>query len=1382
MPLTLQIKLLGELSVTYGDRAIAGINTARSQALLAYLILHRHSPQPRQRIAFHLWVDSTETQARTNLRKELSFLRRDLPEADHFLLVESKTLQWLPTAPFTLDVLEFENALKAAESANSDTMQALLKQAIALYKGNLLPSCEDEWIVPERERLQQMYIRALEQLINHLQKQQDYRSALNYAQQLLRVDSLNEATYCTLMRLYNQNGDRGNALQVYHRCMTVLREELGVDPSLATRKLYEQILQEEEATDSATNVDRTLPAFATSPQQSVGQKSVAIDWGEAIDVSVFYGREAERSTLHQWIVNHSCQLVLLLGMGGIGKTALAVKVARELIGNERVEEGERGNANIPSSIHQPIDPPFQYVIWRSLRNAPPLDTLLAELVPFLSEQQDIKTETRRLIHWLKAHRCLVILDNVETIFQGGNRTGQYRPGYETYGELFRTLGEVQHQSCVLLTSREKPAEVAALEGTEAVQTLPLSGSSKTASALIETRGLFGSEADKQTLAEQYGCNPLALKIVAATVKDVFDGEISAFLEERTTVFNGIRRLLDQQFERLSSLEETIMYWLAINREWSSIAELIEDIVPKVSRIRLLEALELLRWRSLIEVRSNSYTQQPVVMEYVTDHLAEQIATEIIDKDIDCLGSYALLKTTVKDYVRETQNNLILGALATKLLAVFGTPAKLEKRLREVLTLLQRWSTSPPYAAGNLINLCCHLKIDLSGYDFSNLAIRHAYLQNVALHQVNFAHAELSKCFFKQTFGDVFTVALSPDSQLVAIGESTGEIRLMRLEDSQTLWTSQAHTDWVMSVIFSPDGTTVASGSVDSTIKLWDVVTGELLTTLRGHTSTVWALAWSPDGTTIASGSCDHTIKLWDVQTEQLSKTLQEHTNWVLSVVWSADSRMLISSGHDCIGKLWDVRTGKALKTIQNPIKDSGYSALCVAWSPDGTTIVSGNFDHTVKLWDIETGQLLKTLQGHKNWIRSVAFSPDGTTIASGGGDHTVKLWDAKSGQLLKTLQGHSFWVYSLTWSLDGKHLASGSLDRTVKLWDIKSGQPLKTFQGYTNSIWSLAWSPDGTTIASGNDDKTIRLWDIQTGKVLRTLQEHGHSVRSVAFSPRGDRLVSGSADITLKLWNVHTGKVLKTWKHFDWVFSVGWSPDGTLIVSGSTDQTIKLWDVCTGNNLQILRGHKDMVRSVVWSPDGTLIASGSDDQTVKLWDVRTGECLQTLQSHTEPIWSVAWSPDSTTIASGSVDCTIKLWSASLEAPHLGKPSGQVLRTLEGHTDWVRSVVWSPDGAMIASGSADQTVRLWDAHTGQLLKTLQGHTNWIGSAVFSPDGMTVASGSADETIKLWDVLTGECLKTLRPDRPYEGMNITGVAGLTEAQKETLKALGAYASAS
>ena len=292
-------------------------------------------------------------------------------------------------------------------------------------------------------------------------------------------------------------------------------------------------------------------------------------------------------------------------MGGIGKTALAVKIAQQL------------------------QEQFEYVIWRSLRNAPPLKTLLGELISFLSGGQETQAEIKLLLQCLRSSRSLVILDNVETILLSGECAGQYRTGYENYGQLFRLVGETAHSSCLMLTSREKPAEIAATEGIElSVRSLQLKGSLFTAQKLIQAKGLSGSEAQKQQLCARYGGNPLALKIVATSIQDLFAGEIGEFLAEDVTVFNSIQKLLDQQFERLSSLEKTIMYWLAINREWTTIAELSEDIVPKVAKANLLEALESLIWRSLIERQAGSYTQQPVVMEYVTDRSISQVTREI----------------------------------------------------------------------------------------------------------------------------------------------------------------------------------------------------------------------------------------------------------------------------------------------------------------------------------------------------------------------------------------------------------------------------------------------------------------------------------------------------------------------------------------------------------------------------------------------------------------------------------------------------------------------------------------------------------------------------------------------------------------------------------
>lgn len=1156
------------------------------------------------------------------------------------------------------------------------------------------------------------------------------------------------------MRLHRLSGDRANALQMYHRCMTMLREELGVDPSATTHDFYQRILNED---DRPAQLDRSRPAPPALRQ----------DWSEAIDVSIFYGREAELSTLQQRVVTDRCRLVLLLGMGGIGKTALAVKLA------------------------QAVQTEFEFVIWRSLRNAPPLDTLLADWVLFFSCQQDTQADLPRLLHYLRSCRCLLILDNVETIFQQGDRAGQYRPGYESYGQLFRGVGEVPHQSCMILTSREKPSEIATLEGMEAVRSLQLSGTPEAAQALIEARELFGSDEQKRVLANQYGNNPLAVKIVASSIQDLFEGDIEQFFQQGTILFNGLRRLLEQQFERLSHLEQTVMYWLAINREWTTIAELAEDIVPAVSRATLLEALESLTWRSLIEKRSGSYTQQPVVMEYVTSHFIEQVATELITKKLNFFIRYALIKTTVKNYVRESQSRLILQPIANKLQASLGTGEAVKHNLQNVLTQLH--SNFPvhehfSYAAGNLINVFCYLQINLTGYNFSNLTIRHADLSWMNLHHVDFTDSEFIQSTFTQTFGAILAVACSPDAKLLAIGGSSGQIQLWDVAGRQPWLTLKPHRGWIHSLAYSCDGNYIASACTDHTVKLWNTRAKRASHTLT-HLSAVWSVAFSPNSNLLASGSADDTVTLWDVHTGQLLKTLQGHTDEVHSVAFNPDGSLLASGSHDYTIKLWDVHTGQLLKTLQGHT-DQVWS---VSFSPDGSLLASGSYDYTIKLWDVGktqsepeecsanravgiSGQLLKTLQGHSNRVLCVAFNPDGTLLASGSQDYTVRLWDVSSGQLLKTLQGHGSWVWSVafapqqnTSSSKSSLLISSSDNHNVRFWETPAGQPLKTLQGHTGWMMSIVFSPDGTLLVSSSTDRTVRLWNTASGQLLKTLQRHTNWVWSVAISPDGTLLASGSSDRGIKLWSASTGEVLDTLiDHTSSVVSIAFSPDSTLLASGSFDHTVKLWDVSSGQLLNTLQGHIDWLWSVAFSPNGRLLASGSSDCTVKLWDVSSGELLKTLHGHANWVWSVAFSPDSRLLASSGYDQTVKLWDVA---------TGELLKTLAGHTNLVVSIAFSPAGDLLASGSYDHTIKLWHLPSGQLLNTLQGHTDWIWSIAFNPQGKTLASGSADETIKIWDVQTGACLKTLRADRPYEGMNITGVKGLTEGQKTALKALGA-----
>lgn len=1119
------------------------------------------------------------------------------------------------------------------------------------------------------------------------------------------------------------------------------------------------------------------------------------DWGEAIDVSVFYGRSQELITLREWIVTDNCRLIAIIGMGGMGKTALSVKLAEE------------------------IQDEFEYLIWRSLRNAPPVGELLADLIDFLSKgcettlAETLDGKISQLIELLRASRCLLVLDNAESILGTQNLSGGYREGYEGYGQLLRSVGDTRHQSCLVLTSWEKPKGISTREGKNLpVRSLKLTGLNQTAAReIFSQKDLDFSllEHESQILVERYGGNPLALKIVATTIKELFDGDVAEFLAEGSIIFGDISDLLEQQFNRLSVLEQELMYWLAINREWVSLTDLKADINPVVNQKvvnqkNLLKALDSLQLRSLIEKNSGKFTQQPVVMEYITDKLIEEVCEEIDSGEIKLLNKYALIKAQTKDYLRNAQIQLILKPVADRLLTTFwDSKESVQNRLKQLLLKLQvSLSPKPGYAGGNILNIMWQLQIDFSGYNFSHLSIWQAYLQGMNLHRVNFAHSDLSKSVFTRTLGVILAATFSPCGKLLATAIDN-QIFLWEVATLRQLITCTGHSGWVQSLAFSPDGKDgyiLASGSNDQTIRLWDTQTGECLQTLRGHSAWVQSLAFSSNsqdgqnGNILASGSNDQTIKLWNTQTGECIKTLSGHCSRVIFTAFTPDGQTLVSGGEDQTVRLWDISTG----VCQQILKVHINWVLSIALSPDGQTLAIGSDGNVVKLWDLNSGECIRTLADCNTHIWSVAFSPDGTTLIAGSEDKRVRIWDIQTGECLQTVSKHQDRVWLVAFNPDNQTYLSVSEDKTMKLWELSTGKCLRTSTSYSNWVLSLAFSPDGRLFSSSSQEQGVRLWDISgtqtgeyTGKCLGILQGHTKLVSSFTFAPANTNtheqskhitskeespnnhpiqlLATGSDDTTIKLWELSTGECWKTlWGHDSWVHSVSLSPDGQTLASGSRDRTVKIWNWRSGECLHTLHEHNNRVKSVAFNHRGTILASGSDDQTVKLWDVARGTCSHTLSGHHGWVVSVVFSPTADILASGSSDFTIKLWDGI---------TGECLQTFAGHECRVRTVAFSPDSKILASGSDDETVKLWDTRTGVNLLTLKGHTKSVWSVAFNPNNSILASGSEDESIKLWNIETGECLKTLRVDRPYEGMNIENVIGVTNAQKNILKALGA-----
>ena len=1114
----------------------------------------------------------------------------------------------------------------------------------------------------------------------------------------------------------------------------------------------------------AAGVPLPFPSIVTAPPvpltpMLIGKntsENTNEDWGEAPNVQAFYGREEELEKLRNWILYEHCQLVTISGVGGIGKTMLVTRVAQDSASE------------------------FDYVFWRSLKDAPPIESILKQCLVLLSDQQQPYPHLSRdeqsqlLIHYLKTRRCLLILDNLESILQEQEHSGEYRETYEDYGKLLDAIGRTQHRSCLLLTTREIPKDVALQEGSSTpVRLFALKGLKADDGLKILTDKKLhwiGKEIeDARELIERYAGNPLALKVAAEYIRDVFSSNIRAFLNTESLILKNIKDILEQQFKRLSPLEREIMYWFTIEREAVAQDDLLDDLAHPLKRTELVEALQGLRRRDLIEQNEVKYSLLSVILEYMTEKLVTRAVEEIEGEFIDLLESHALMKAQSKDYIRETQNRLILDPVAQQLRADFGINGS-EEKLKSILHKLHEASLDKPgYAAGNVLNLLIHMGYDLSGYDFSHLYVWQAYLQGVSLNQVNFSYANLARSVFTDTFSSILSVALSPDTRMFAAGTESGEVHVWDTNTGTPLRTYYGHSKRVRSVAFSPDGRTIVSGSEDYDLRVWSTTTEQCLFILTGHSDRVRAVAISPDSTSIISGSDDKTVRIWDLHTGQSLNTLEGHTDRVRAVAYSLDEKTIASAGEDETIRLWNAHSGELLRTLRGHEKH----VHAVNFSKDGKWLVSGGEDQTVRIWDVESGACLKILRGHTNQVRSVAFHPHGDAIASSSDDTTIRLWDAYSGRCLKTIEGHLHRVYSVEYSIDGSIIISGSEDQTVRLWDAHFGQPLKTLQGYINQVRSVAFHPDGTLLVSGGDDQQLRLWNIQTGQYIRTLQGHTNGIRGVAFSPDGEKIASCSDDRTIRLWNAHTGKNLKVLQeHSNRVRTIAFSRDGGWLASGGEDLSVRIWDTKTGQRLKILHGHTDWVRSVAFHPDGLRLVSGGEDYTVRVWDIASGKCLHMLAGHQNGVRSVAFSPDGSLLTSSGDDETIRFWDTA---------TWQQVKILEGDEQarlhWIISIAFSPDGTLLVSGGEDGVVRLWSLLHGKSLRTLSGHDNRVYSVAFHPDGRMLASGSLDGTIRLWDVETGVCLRTLRKNKPYEGMNITGIRGLTETQEAILKDLGA-----
>jgi WD40 repeat protein len=369
-------------------------------------------------------------------------------------------------------------------------------------------------------------------------------------------------------------------------------------------------------------------------------------------------------------------------------------------------------------------------------------------------------------------------------------------------------------------------------------------------------------------------------------------------------------------------------------------------------------------------------------------------------------------------------------------------------------------------------------------------------------------------------------------------------------------------------------------------------------------------------------------------------------------------------------------------------------------------------------------------------VVAIAFSPDDALLAGGSNDKVVHVWDVKTGQERFNFIGHAGEIYSVGFAAGGTRLVSSAADNSVRVWNVAvHDESYALATSYQGSVTEVALSPSGRQLASvGQGERKVRLWDPATGRALFDLEGHRNSITALAYRPDGKRLATSSADGSIKIWDLEKRQQAVTWSTGPgrgMVIGLAFSPDGNWVAGACQDGTVKTWDAESGRLHATLRGRTSAVRCVAFSPDGKRLASGAYDHTATIWDLQTGRVLQTLTGHTNgPVCGVVFSPDGKRVATAAGDGTARIWNADTGTP---------LFVLKGHAMTpLTCLALNADGDRLATGSgADQSVKIWDTQTGQEMLTMKGHTGGVNCLSFSRESNLLASGSADHTIRIWN---------------------------------------------
>ncbi|MEO1351114.1 MAG: BTAD domain-containing putative transcriptional regulator [Cyanobacteria bacterium J06635_15] len=631
----LQINLLGDFCLIDQSATVIELRL-RSQQLLAYLILHRHTPQPRRRIAGQLWPDALESQARTNLRKELHHLRQACPMIDQLITVTHQTLHWQPQVPCNVDLETFETNLAVARDTGGDSAVQALEAALEVYRDDLWPDCDADWIYPEQVRLRQQYVRALAQITGLLQGLGKTTKAIALGQQWLQAEPLEEGAYQTLMRLYGEMGDRATALRLYYQCMTTLQTELGVNPSPTTANIYQQLLTAEDRIAAPIEEVPERPISAQPDSQPDPILPVPLPLSAPGSAEPMVGREHLFQTLKQWLLSPlgiAAPLLLLTGEPGIGKTRLLEALADQATAHHW--QAYWGRAFAAEQLRS-------YGVWIDLLRAAPLPKRLPNLeepsIDLQSRGQLLDAMVQGLSTVVSPEQPLLLLfDDIHWLDEASTTLLHY---------VFRLLGQRPLRIACAAREQELQANPAALTLVKSLRRAQRI--QEVAVPPLSPEAVF--ELVKPLLNQKWGESPGEEPVRPLSPQQIYvdSGGNPLFALEATRASypetSNLSNLIDDRLQRLDGAARDLLPWAAaLGRRFNPEILAVAASYPPMQFLTAMEQLE----------------QQQIVCPTHSNQVDEQGNYDFI---------HDLVRQVAYDQLSQPRRRIIHGQLAKTLAA------------------------------------------------------------------------------------------------------------------------------------------------------------------------------------------------------------------------------------------------------------------------------------------------------------------------------------------------------------------------------------------------------------------------------------------------------------------------------------------------------------------------------------------------------------------------------------------------------------------------------------------------------------------------------------------------------------------------------------------